>query len=112
LVVPKAEHTKALELAPVLSVDATTVVLDGRRVADTTALQADARVDRIEPLIDMLDTLKRNYSLLHPRDEFPGALIVQADSSIDYRVIKKLMFAAAQAGYPNVKFAVTEAAAK
>jgi biopolymer transport protein ExbD len=112
LVVPKAEHTQALEVAPVLSVDATTVVLDGRRVADTTALLADARVERIEPLIDMLDTLKRNYSLLHPRDEFPGSLIVQADSSIDYRVIKKLMFAAAQAGYPNVKFAVTEAASK
>jgi biopolymer transport protein ExbD len=110
--VPKAEHTKELELAPVLAVDDTTVVLDGRRVADTVALGNDPKVERIEPLIDLLEGLKRNWAILHPRDEFPGALIMQADLSIDYRVIKKLMFAAAQAGYPNVKFAVTKAAAK
>lgn len=110
--VPQAEHTQPLEPAPVLSVDASTVVLDGRRVADTTSLAADPRVERIEPLIELLETLKRNWSVLHPRDEFPGALTVQADMSIDYRVIKKLMFAAAQAGYPNVRFAVTEARAK
>jgi biopolymer transport protein ExbD len=109
--VPMAEHTKELELAPVLSVDNTTVVLDGRRVADTVSLAADAKVERIEPLIAQLETLKRNWSLLHPRDDFPGALIMQADMSTDYRVIKKLMFAAAQAGYPNVRFAVTKAAA-
>lgn len=110
--VPKAEHTKELELAPVLSVDASTVILDGRRVADTASLAADPKVERIEPLIDLLETLKRNWSVLHPRDDFPGALIMQADLAIDYRVIKKLMFAAAQAGYPNVRFAVTKASAK
>ena len=110
--VPHAEHTEELELAPVLSVDATTVVLDGRRVADTASLAADPKVERIEPLIDLLETLKRNWSVLHPRDEFPGALILQADEAIDYRVMKKLMFAAAQAGYPNVKFAVVKVGAK
>jgi hypothetical protein len=32
--------------------------------------------------------------------------------SIDYRVIKKLMFSAAQAGYANVSFAVNRNADK
>ena len=105
---PDALNTKELELAPVLAVDSTAVVLDGRRVADTAALGVDPKVERIEPLIDMLDTLKRNWNVLHPQQEFPGALIVQADMATDYRVIKKLMYAAAQAGYPNVKFAVTQ----
>lgn len=105
---PNAVNAADLEVAPVLAVDSTAVLLDGRRVADTVALGADPKVDRIEPLIDMLETLKRNWSLLHPQLQFPGALLVQADVSIDYRVIKKLMFAAAQAGYPNVKFAVTK----
>jgi len=112
LLVPKAEHTKVLEVAPVLAVDATTVVLDGRRVADTSSLTSDPKVERIEPLIDLLETLKRNWSVLHPQEEFPGALTVQADMAIDYRVIKKLMFAAAQAGYPNVRFAVTKVGEK
>jgi biopolymer transport protein ExbD len=112
LMMPKAEHTKELELAPVLVVDGSTVVLDGRRVADTTALAADPKVERIEPLIALLEALKRNWYVLHPRDEFPGAMIVQADVGVDYRVIKKLMFAAGQAGYPNVRFAVTQSDAR
>jgi hypothetical protein len=32
--------------------------------------------------------------------------------SIDYRAIKKLMFAIAQAGYPNLSFAVNRIAEK
>jgi biopolymer transport protein ExbD len=109
--IPNADNTQPLEAAPVLVVDAATVILDGRRVADTGTLAADPRIERIEPLIALLETLKRNWNVLHPREEFPGALIMQADVSIDYRVIKKLMFAAAQAGYPNVRFAVTQSAA-
>jgi biopolymer transport protein ExbD len=31
---------------------------------------------------------------------------LQADVSIDFRVVKKIMFSAAQAGYANVSFAV------
>ena len=33
-------------------------------------------------------------------------IIVQADQGIDFRVIKKVMFSAAQAGYSNISFAV------
>ena len=40
------------------------------------------------------------------RSPFPGMVILQADQKIDYRVIKKVMFSAAQAGYANVSFAV------
>jgi biopolymer transport protein ExbD len=43
---------------------------------------------------------------LHPGDAFPGTVILQADVAIDFRVIKKVMFTAAQAGYTNVSFAV------
>ena len=32
--------------------------------------------------------------------------MLQADVSIDFRVIKKIMFSASQAGYANVSFAV------
>jgi hypothetical protein len=37
---------------------------------------------------------------------------MQADVSIDYRVIKKLMFSAAQAGYANISFAVNRSGDK
>ncbi len=106
LKMPDAANTATLEIAPVISVDAIVVTLDGRRMADTQTLAADAKVERIEPLIQDLETLKRNWSILHPQEPFPGQVVMQADVAIDFRVIKKLMFSAAQAGYANVSFAV------
>jgi biopolymer transport protein ExbD len=84
------------------------VTLDGRRMADTPTLTATAGVERIEPLIQDLETLQRNWNILHPREPFPGTVIIQADREIDFRVIKKVMFSAAQAGYTNISFAVNE----
>lgn len=103
---PKAGHVGELDPAPTVAVDPVTVTLDERRIADTATLSESPRVERIEPLIQALETMKRNWSLVHPHEEFAGRLIVQADVSIDYRVIKKLMASAAQAGYANVSFAV------
>jgi len=103
---PSAGHAIELEPAPTIAVDAVVVTLDGRRIADTATLAADPRVERIEPLIQSLETTRRNWSLLHPQQEFSGKAILQADVGIDYRVIKKLMASAAQAGYANVSFAV------
>ena len=106
LTMPKAGNVVDLEVAPVIAVDPIVVTLDGRRMADTSALASTPKVERIEQLIQDLETLKRNWSILHPQEPFPGQVVLQADVGIDYRVIKKLMFSAAQAGYGNVSFAV------
>lgn len=109
---PKAANTTNLEVAPVVAIDALVVTLEGRRMADTPSLAADAKVERIEPMIADLETLKRNWSILHPQEPFPGQVIVQADHQVDFRVIKKIMFSAAQAGYGNVTFAVNHIESK
>jgi biopolymer transport protein ExbD len=106
LQMPKAQNVVNLEISPVIAIDTIVVTLDGRRMADTATLAADPKVERIEQMIQDLETLKRNWSILHPQQPFPGQVIMQADVSIDFRVIKKIMFSAAQAGYPNVSFAV------
>ena len=110
LTMPKASNVVNIEVAPVIAVDPIVVTLDGRRMADTASLAADPKVERIEQLIQDLETLKRNWSILHPQEPFPGQVILQADVSIDFRVIKKLMFSASQAGYANVSFAVNRQA--
>src|SRR5690349_2482343 len=106
LQMPKAANVVNLEIAPVIAIDPIVVTLDGRRMADTPTLASDPKVERIEQLIQDLETLKRNWSILHPQEPFPGQVVLQADVSIDFRVIKKLMFSASQAGYANVSFAV------
>jgi biopolymer transport protein ExbD len=106
LTMPKAGNVVNLDIAPIIAIDTITVTLDGRRMADTATLAADPKVERIEQMIQDLETLKRNWSILHPQEPFPGQVVLQADVSIDFRVIKKIMFSASQAGYANVSFAV------
>lgn len=112
LVMPKASNVVNLEIAPVVAIDSIVVTLDGRRMADTATLASDPKVERLEPLIQDLETMKRNWSILHPQEPFPGQIVMQADVNIDYRVIKKIMFSAAQAGYANVSFAVNRVSDK
>jgi biopolymer transport protein ExbD len=106
LKMPDAKHVVDLEIHPIIAINPDVVTLDGRRMADTRTLAADARVERTEQLIQDLETMKRNWSILHPSEPFAGTVIMQADKSIDFRVIKKIMFSCAQAGYANISFAV------
>lgn len=106
LTMPSAANASDLELAPIIQIDARVVTLEGRRMADAQTLVASAGLERIEPLIQDLETLRRNWPILHPRDPFPGTVIIQADVAVDFRIIKKVMFSAGQAGYSNISFAV------
>ncbi|MCB9667128.1 MAG: biopolymer transporter ExbD [Myxococcales bacterium] len=106
LKMPDASNVIDLEIAPIIAINAQVVTLDGRRLADTATLASSPEAERIEPLIQDLQTLKRNWAVLHPAEAFPGTVIVQADQSIDFRIIKKVLFSTAQAGYANVSFAV------
>lgn len=106
ITMPKATNVVDLEPQPIIAIDSRVITLDGRRMADTQSLAQSAEMERIEQLVQDLETLHRNWSVLHPTEPFPGSVILQADKGIDFRVIKKVMFSAAQAGYANISFAV------
>jgi len=95
-------------VSPIIAVDERVITLDGTRVADTQTQGQAAQVDRIEPLIQGLEAEKRKWETIHPSEPFAGQVIVQADRNIDFRVVKKVMFSAAAAGYGNVSFAVNQ----
>jgi len=103
---PDATNVVNLEIAPIIAINPQVITLDGRRMADTTSLAASPQLERVEQIVQDLETLKRNWTILHPQQPFPGTVIIQADRGIDFRVVKKCMFSAAQAGYSNISFAV------
>ena len=109
ITMPQAKNTEQIEVSPIIAVDERVITLDGTRVADTQTQGQSAQVDRIEPLIQGLETEKRKWETIHPSEPFAGQVIVQADRNIDIRVVKKVMFSAAAAGYGNVSFAVNQA---
>ena len=107
IVLPGAQNWKDLERAPVIGVGADVVTLDGKPVADAAELQKADTVDwKITDLHDSLVTFKNNFKLIHPNEEFKGICIVQSDRKVPFKVIKKVMYSAAIAGYMNVNFAV------
>ncbi len=111
IVLPEATNFKDLERAPVVGVSHDSVTLDGRPVADALELNKENTVDwKITDLHDQLVTLKNNFKLLHPSEseKFNGTVIVQADKSVDFKVIKKVLYSCAVAGYNNVNFAVNQ----
>ena len=108
ITMPDAKNTQQIEISPVIAVDERVITLDGTRVADTQTQGQSAQVDRIEPLISGLEAEKRKWETIHPSEPFAGQVIVQADRNIDFRVVKKVMFSAAAAGYGNVSFAFNQ----
>lgn len=109
ITMPDAEATEKLEAErAIIAIDAKVVTLSGERVADTQTLTQTAQVDRIEPLIQGLEAESRAWNTIHGAEPFHGQVIIQADKDIDFRVIKKVLFSASQAGYGNVSFAVNE----
>jgi len=108
ITMPDADNTEQIEISPIVAVDERVITLDGTRVADTQTQGQSAQVDRIEPLIQGLEAEKRKWETIHPSEPFAGQVIVQADRNIDFRVVKKVMFSAAAAGYGNVSFAVNQ----
>jgi biopolymer transport protein ExbD len=112
IVLPDAQNWTDLERAPVVGVSKDVVTLDGVQVASADELMKDSATGdfKITELHDRLVTLKNNYKLLHPSDEWKGMVIVQADKGVDFKVIKKVMYSCAVAGYQNVNFAVQQKA--
>jgi len=53
-------------------------------------------------------TLKNNYKLLHPSEDFLGNVIVQADRGVDFKVVKKVLYTCGAAAYKNVNLAVNQ----
>src|SRR3954468_11950866 len=108
IVLPDAQNWTDLERAPVVGVSKDVVTLDGSQVATTDELNKDSSTGdfKIAELHDKLVTLKNNYKLLHPSEDFNGIAIVQSDKNVEFKVLKKIMYSVSVAGYQNLNFAV------
>lgn len=110
IVLPEAQNWSDLERAPVIGLTKEVVTLDGVQVASGDELVADTATGdaKLTELHDRLVTLKNNYKLLHPNEDFNGIAIIQADKGVEFKALKKVMYSAATAGYNNVNFAVQQ----
>jgi biopolymer transport protein ExbD len=111
---PDAQHGQTIEVAPVIAISAEQVVVTGQKVADVRELEGDQAILNIQPLEERLRDEKKRWDFIHQNDpdrdkNWKGDVNIQADIKVPFRVLKRVMFSAAQAGYYNVNFAALEA---
>jgi biopolymer transport protein ExbD len=108
---PKATTTAALERAPIIAISATSVSIEGFKVADSEEIQREADL-RVAPLTDKLQEMRKVDEMMHPGMPFKGQIIINADKGVDFRLVRKVMMAAAEAGYANFNYAVLSTSKK
>ncbi len=109
---PDARHGQQIDVAPVVAVSGAQVVVSGQKVADVAELEKDPSAI-ISPLVEKLRDEKKRWDFIHQNDadrekNWKGEVNVQADVKVPFRVLRRVMASAAEAGYGNVNFAAME----
>lgn len=104
--------TSKLQLAraPVISVSAETILVDGSRVVDTRDLTRDEtwNVPALEELLrEKRREIEQSHMVLRggQGEGFNGTINLQADKGLEFGILKKVMFACNAAGFSNINFA-------
>jgi biopolymer transport protein ExbD len=109
---PDARHGQQIEVAPVVAISASQVVVSGQKVAEVVDVQKDPS-QIIAPLVEKLRDEKKRFDFIHQNDKdreknWKGDINVQADVKVPFSVVRRVMASAAEAGYGNVNFATME----
>jgi biopolymer transport protein ExbD len=109
---PEARHGQSIEPAPVIAISGAHLSMDGRLITDTLAIEKDPFLT-IPALEEQLRDARKRWEFVHQNDpdrdrSWRGEVNVQADEKVPFKIVKRVMYSAAQAGYPNVNFATLE----
>lgn len=91
---PMASHGQPCpDVVATIAVDPTSLWLQGEILRPTALLADGIKVERFEPLIAPLEKLRAGAK---------ARVALEADASIDQRILKKVIFAANQAGFDEL----------
>ncbi len=90
---PKAARADMLERFPLVKID------EGRYFVEEREVSSDG-------LVAELLSLREKWREMHPGEEFPGVLTIQADRRVKYEIMNSVVLASSQAGFSEIKFAV------
>jgi biopolymer transport protein TolR len=108
---PQSTAEKSPREMLVVTVSATDILVDGRKVA-TVAEAMGTEGDLIAPLKAELELQAGRSVLAKPGDAQNKSVTIMGDKSIPYSLLRKVMYTAARANYSDVSFAVSQKAGK
>ena len=109
---PDARHGQQIEVAPVIAISAEQVVVSGQKVAVVGEVERDPS-QIITLLVEKLRDEKKKWDFIHQNDAdrekaWKGDVNVQADVKVPFRIVRRVMASAAEAGYGSVNLAALE----
>lgn len=107
---PDAVNVKEIEMHPVVMVSNEQVSISGTIVGRVEDLVKDEYLN-IPQLEEKLRDMKKQFEDLHSMagegaNAFKGDVNIQAHKDVEFKIIKRVMFSCATAGYNNINFAV------
>jgi biopolymer transport protein ExbD len=109
---PEASNTEELQMAPVITISRELVMLSGSPIGRVDDLTREDYLN-IPALEEKLrDQRKRDEDLHNAANDlnaFKGDVNIQADRKVEFRIVKRVMFSCAAAGYGNISFATLAA---
>jgi len=109
---PEAFNVTEIEMAPVVMVSNTDIIVSGNAIGRVDDLTRDEYLN-IPALEEKLREMKKNYEDLHAlakdtEGSFKGDVNIQANKDVQFKVIKRILYSCATAGYSNLNFAVLQ----
>ncbi len=109
---PEATHVKEVEMAPIVQVTSEQVLVSGAVIGRVEDLSREEYLN-IPALEEKLREMKKQYEDLHAlaKDDaggFKGDVYIQGHKEVQFKIIKRVMFSCASAGYNNINFATLQ----
>lgn len=108
---PDATNKDELKRSPIITVTQDAITFNGEPMADPRTLLSDNSMEwKIIELYERLKVEKTQFELVSlPEEEkaaIRGFLILQADKTVDAKILNRIMKTAYAAEYPNIMFAI------
>jgi len=116
LVLPDAAQKEELKRAPIVTITADVITFNGEPMSDPRTIAADQSTEW--KIVELFERLRAEKGSLEAssndqaKTELRGLLILQADKTVDAKVLNRVMKTCYAAEYPNIMFAVNQRAAR
>ena len=109
---PEAINVKEIEMAPAVMISNEQVIINGSVIGRVEDLTRDEYLN-IPALEEKLREMKKQYEDLHAlakdtEGSFKGDVNIQANKDVQFKVMKRILYSCATAGYTNLNFAVMQ----
>jgi biopolymer transport protein ExbD len=109
---PEAINVEEVKMAPVVMISNQEVIVSGNMIGRVEDLTREEYLN-IPALEEKLRDMKKQYEDLHSaaqdKEAFKGDVNIQANKDVQFKIIKRVMFSCATAGYSAINFAVMTA---